>query len=446
MTSTFTFGVATSSYQIEGGVKEGGRTPCIWDTYAQEGNIYMNQDGSVACDHYHHYKEDIALMKELGVNSYRFSIAWPRIFPKKGEYNPEGMQFYKNIIAELNKNNILPCITLYHWDLPQWAQDLQGWENRECTQWFLEYADKCFEELDPLLPDGSSWVTHNEPWCAAFLGYYAGCHAPGKRSLHSGIVAGHHILLSHGLAVQRFRSKFPNSKHLIGITLNLAFCEVFSSETREHVAYLVADGMRNRWWLEPLFNKRYPDDTLVYIALRTKSNFLFIQEGDFDIISTPIDFLGLNYYNPESPRYNPQSPTLTSYYFTGRPQTDMGWDIVPSALIDTFRLIRQYTQIPIFVLENGSAWQDKVEEGKKVNDQDRIDYLLQHLDAVEKANKEGLNIRGYYCWSFMDNFEWALGYSKRFGLVYIDFETQERIPKESFYAYQKYIKEHPNGI
>ena len=449
MKTPFVFGVATSSYQIEGGLNEGGRTPCIWDTYAERGNTFMHQTGSPACDHFHRYKEDIALMKELGVNSYRFSIAWPRIFPKKGQYNPEGMQFYKNIIAELNKYNIIPSITLYHWDLPQWADDLDGWENRECTQWFLEYANKCFDELDPLLPDGSCWVTHNEPWCAAFLGYYIGCHAPGIRSLTSGIIAAHHILLSHGLAVQSFRSKFPTSKHQIGITLNLAFCELYSQETKEEVARLITDGMRNRWWLEPIFNKKYPDDTLVFMAIRTKSDFSFIQNGDLDIIGSPIDFLGLNYYNPESPKFNSNSYTLSSYYYTGRPQTDMGWDIVPSALIDTFKLIRKYTQIPIYVLENGSAWEDKVEyqQNKKVvNDEERIDYLLKHLEAVEKANKEGLNIRGYYAWSFMDNFEWSLGYSKRFGLVYIDYETQERIPKASFYTYQKYIKDHPNGI
>ncbi|ADU26457.1 GH1 family beta-glucosidase [Ethanoligenens harbinense] len=435
MEKSFVFGTATAAYQVEGAAHEGGRTPCIWDTFAkQPGAVKDGEDGAVACDHYHRYKEDIALMKELGTDSYRFSIAWPRIFPAKDHYNPEGMRFYKNVLAELKKQGIKAAVTLYHWDLPQWAEELGGWQNRACADWFVTFAAKCFEELDA---DVDMWITHNEPWCASFLSYFIGEHAPGHRNLAEALVAAHHILLSHGMAVRVYRAM--HGAHPIGITDNLSPVYAKTVGIADSLARVMQDGYQNRWFLDPVFKKRYPADMLTLFAARTATDYAFVHEGDLEIIGEPIDFLGINFYSRNYVRYDPAALLLTGAAPSDKKQTDMGWDVCPETLADLLRQVRGYTALPVYITENGSAWKDTLEDGA-VHDVERVDYLLRHLRAVEQCNAEGLDIAGYYCWSFMDNFEWAHGYSKRFGIVYLDYATQARIPKDSFYAYRDYIR------
>ena len=431
----FIFGTATASFQIEGALAEDGRTPCIWDTFcAQPGRVANGDNGSVACDHYHRYKEDISLMAELGIDSYRFSIAWPRIFPRQGEYNEKGMRFYRSILEELKRHGISAAVTLYHWDLPQWAQDKGGWENRECAGWFLEYADKCFEKLGGGV---DMWITHNEPWCASFLSHFLGNHAPGNTNLEKALIVAHHLLLSHGMAVKRYREEAHNGK--IGIVLNPAVVYAESDSFRDRLAQTIYDGCYNRWFLDPLFKKSYPADAAALFAARCGTNFDFIHQGDFDVIAEPIDILGINFYARTVTRYNSAGYLLTADGYADLPKTAMGWEVSPETLVDLMRMLRgKYTDLPVYITENGCAFKDNIENGS-VNDTRRVDYLLRHLKAVEDINHEGLGIAGYYHWSFLDNFEWAHGYSKRFGLVYVDYDTQERIRKDSFYAYRDYI-------
>lgn len=435
MKKKFVWGVATSAYQVEGAVREDGRTPSIWDTFcAQPGKIDHGDTGEIACDHYHHYKEDIRLMSELGIDSYRFSISWPRIFPEKGRYNPDGMRFYQNVIAELKKYGITAAVTLYHWDLPQWAEDLGGWLNRECVDWFEEFARKCFEKLDA---DVSMWITHNEPWCASFLSYYIGAHAPGKHGLEQAMIAAHHMMLSHGRAVRVYRAM--GGKHPIGITLNSTPVYAATDTFPDQLARSMQEGYQNRWFLDPLFRKSYPTDMAALFAAQCGTRFAFLQPGDLECIAEPIDFIGLNFYSHCYVNYDPASPILIGHPETDYPKTDIGWDIHPEALERLVRDTREYTSIPIYITENGSAWDDRVENGC-VHDQERVDYLRRHLEEVDHLNQMGLGIQGYFSWSFLDNFEWANGYSKRFGLVYVDYKTLKRIPKDSFYAYRDWIQ------
>lgn len=430
----FVFGVATSSYQIEGAHDEDGRTPSIWDTFARtEGKVLNMDNGDVACDHYHRYKEDVELIKELGVDSYRLSIAWPRIFPALGQYNPKGMEFYKNLLTELKQKNIKTAVTLYHWDLPQWLQDMGGWEIRQSTDLFLEYVQKCFEELDELT---DMWITHNEPWCASILSNAIGEHAPGKKDTTAAIKVAHHLLLSHGKAVRKYRELGYNKP--IGITLNHTPCYPESSSFEDKLAASNYDGTFNRWFLEPIFKGSYPLDIINLYASRC-SDFSFIQEGDLEIIGAKCDFLGVNYYNRSLLRYDAMSLTLAGNGYANYPKTDMGWEICPEEFIDLIKMIREkYTDLPIYITENGSAWVDQVEEGR-VHDTGRTDFLVKHLQSVAKMNEMGLNIAGYYCWSLLDNFEWGHGYKQRFGIVHVDFETQERTKKDSYYRYQEII-------
>lgn len=426
----FIFGVATSSYQIEGAVNEDGRTPSIWDTYCDiEGKVNNMDNGNIACDHYHKYKEDIELIKDLGVDSYRFSIAWPRIFPQNGVYNPEGMDFYKRLLSELKASGIKTAVTLYHWDLPQWLQDIGGWENRESVNHFLLYVEKCFIELDALV---DQWITHNEPWCASFLSNALGEHAPGKRDIASAIKVAHHLLLSHGMAVRAYHKL--GYKKPIGITLNLTPAYAESNSFLDKLAASNQDGTFNRWFLEPLFKGSYPLDIVNLFASRTV-DYSFIKDGDFEIIGEKCDFLGVNFYNRSLVKFDSLAVQLFSGAYSDYPKTAMGWDVSPREFIDLIKMLREkYTDLPIYITENGSAWIDKVEEGR-VHDKERIDYLVDHLQAVSDMNEMGLNVAGYFCWSLMDNFEWAHGYSKRFGIVYVDFDTQQRIKKDSYYKY-----------
>ncbi len=432
----FIFGVATSSYQIEGGFDKGGRTPSIWDTFAKtKGKVVNFDNGDVACDHYNRYKEDVAIIKELGVDCYRLSIAWSRIFPEYGRYNSEGMKFYKDLLMELKQNGIKTAVTLYHWDLPQWLQDRGGWEERECADIFLQYAVKCFNELDDLT---DMWITHNEPWCASFLSNALGEHAPGKKNITSALKAAHHILLSHGMAVREYRSLGCNKP--IGITLNLSPAYPSSNSYADKLAASNADGFLNRWFLDPIFKGSYPFDMANLYAAHSLG-FEFVKAGDFEIMMEKCDFLGINYYNRTLSKFDAESFMFSAGAESNYEKTDMGWDVSPDEFIDLIKMIRQnYTDLPIYITENGSAWTDIVEAGY-VHDDKRTDYLVKHLKAVAKMNELGLDIAGYFCWSLLDNFEWAYGYTKRFGIVYVDFDTQERIKKDSFYRYQQIIRD-----
>lgn len=438
MEKRMVFGVSTSSYQIEGAAHEGGRTDCIWDTYAAvPGNIENGDTGETACDHYHRYPEDISLMKELDVDYYRFSISWSRIFPQKGVYNPEGMAFYKKLLAELKKQGIKAAVTIYHWDLPQWLQDMGGWEVRECVDFYMEYARKLFEELDE---DVEMWITQNEPYCAGFLAYHLGVHAPGRKTLEGGMRAVHHLLLSHGKAVQMYREM--GGKHQIGITLNLGYMYSASEKTADVLACRMLDGYTNRWFLDALFRKEYPVDMLALFGARCGSDFSFIHKGDMECISEKADFLGINHYSSNTVRYASYAPNLYEDQLTDKPKTAMGWDIDPEAYEKLIlRVRKEYTDIPIYITENGSAWEDCPKDGA-VHDKERVEYMKAYVAATEHLNALGANIAGYFCWSFMDNFEWPSGYSKRFGIVYVDYETQKRIKKDSYYAYQDIIKSH----
>lgn len=437
MKDDFIFGTATAAYQIEGAISEDGRTPSIWDAFTQKPGAVKNGDnGSVACNNYHLYREDIELMHKLGTDSYRFSISWPRIFPENGKYNPEGMKFYKNVVARLKEKGIKAAVTIYHWDLPMWAQQCGGWLNRECAGWFVEFASKCFEELDG---DVDMWITHNEPWCASFLSYHTGEHAPGHHNLQEAVAAAHNILLSHGMAVKKYREL--GGKHRIGITLNLMPVYARTDSTADRLAARMRDGYQNRWFLEPIFKRNYPEDMLALFAARTAADYDFIREGDMSTIGMPVDFIGINYYTRGCVEYSPESQLLNKGAASELKKTDMDWDVCPDALEDILREVRTYTSIPIYITENGSAWKDTLKDGA-VHDAERTDYLMAHLNEVEKLNREGFGIAGYFCWSFMDNFEWAYGYSERFGLVYVDYKTQKRIPKDSFYAYRDFISEY----
>jgi beta-glucosidase len=431
----FIFGVATSAYQIEGAFDEDGRTASIWDTFSKiKGNVCNMDNGDAACDHYHRYSEDIELIKELNVDGYRLSIAWPRIFPEKGKYNPEGMEFYKKLLSELKQRGIKTSVTLYHWDLPQWVQDIGGWEVRENIEFFLEYAEKCFTELDDLV---DMWITHNEPWCASILAYAIGEHAPGKKDISAALKVAHHLLLSHGMVVRKYHEL--GLKKQIGITLNLTPVYAATTSFVDELAASNMDGYFNRWFLEPIFKGTYPRDIVNLYAARN-CDFSFIKKGDFDIIGEKCDFLGINYYSRSVVRYDTMALILCSGAYSSYPKTDMGWDISPNEFVDLIEMVRKkYTKLPIYITENGSAWIDELENGE-VKDAERINYLVLHLQAVAKMNELGLNIAGYYCWSLLDNFEWANGYSQRFGLVYVDYETQERIKKNSFYKYKEIIE------
>ncbi|WP_102264026.1 GH1 family beta-glucosidase [Mesobacillus jeotgali] len=434
----FIFGTATSSYQIEGAYKEDGRSLSIWDTFSRTpGNVFNMDNGDIACDHYHLYEKDIEILKTLGVDSYRFSIAWPRIFPEQGKYNEAGMNFYKNLITRLIENGIKPAVTLYHWDLPMWAHEQGGWTNRESVNWFMEYAEKCFEELDERV---EMWITHNEPWCAGFLGYHQGVHAPGHTNMEEALKAVHHILLSHGEAVSLLKGKFASSTP-VGITLNLSPMYPASNSANDRLAANNADGYTNRWFLDPVLKGSYPVDMMNLFSKYVHS-FDFIQEGDLEKISIECDFFGINFYNRSLVKFNAASDFLYTSAYSDYPKTGMGWDISPVEFKDLIRRLRQeYTKLPIYITENGAAFDDQVSEDNTVHDPERQNYIEQHIRAVAELNEEDMNIAGYYQWSLLDNFEWAFGYEKRFGITYVDFETQERILKDSGYRYAEIIKE-----
>ncbi len=434
----FLWGAATSSYQIEGAVDEGGRGESIWDRFVRvPGAIERGETGAVACDHFHRYRDDVDLMGELGLRAYRFSIAWPRVLPKgAGRRNEAGLDFYRRLVDRLLERDIVPVPTLYHWDLPQALQDRHGgWTGRETAERFGEYGALVFEALGDRV---DRWITLNEPWVSAFHGYHTGAHAPGTRNLEAALRASHHLLLGHGRAVDAFRASGRGGE--IGITLDLQVSDPATDTEADVEAARRSDGHTNRWFLDPVLRGSYPAD-MVAVHEDAGRAFDHVRPGDLATIAKPIDFLGMNYYFRRDVAAADNELGFTDVPpRAGEPTTEMGWPIRPDGLRDQLlRLKREYPPLPIYVTENGTS--DTAEPGPdgRIEDAGRIDYLRDHFAAAEEAIRGGVDLRGYFVWSLMDNFEWALGYRPRFGLVHVDFATQERRPKASAAWYARVI-------
>ena len=427
----FLFGTATSSFQIEGAADS--RLKCIWDTFCeQEGKIADSSDGLVACEHVERFKEDIDLLEDLGVDAYRFSISWPRVMKENGELNPQGVKFYIDLLDELASRGIKAFATLYHWDLPQYLEDNGGWLNRDTAYAYQHYVACITEALGPRV---HAYATFNEPFCSAYLGYEIGVHAPGKTGRKQGRTAAHHILLAHGLGIQALREHAPHAQH--GIVLNFTPCYSVSDAPADRLATLYADEYINQWYMQPVMEGKYPH-VLDKLAEEDKPD---IQPGDMDIICQPLDFLGVNFYT----RLTYSAPEAEDELFTEHahqgPKTAIGWEIYPQAFYDLLTSLNaRYKLPPIYITENGAAMPDKLENGE-VADNDRIDYYEAHLGALSDAIDAGVNVAGYFAWSLMDNFEWAEGYEMRFGLVYVDFDTQERLLKHSAHAYKSLLSQ-----
>ncbi len=453
----FLFGVATAAYQIEGATHEDGRTDSIWDAYCRvPGAVVGGENGDVACDHYHRMPSDVAMMADLGVQTYRFSTSWARVCPDGGGANKKGADFYSRLVDELLAHNIKPWLTLYHWDLPQALEESGGWTNRDTSSRFADYAGAVHDALGDRV---TAWTSLNEPWCSSFLGYISGEHAPGRQDVGAGLAAAHHLLLAHGLATRELRSRDENLQ--LGITLNLTVADpVNPDDAADRDAARRIDGQFNRFFLDPIFRGSYPED-----VLRDVQGFGFdtvVQSGDLEIICTPIDMLGINYYHGEyvsaqpvetlpttaAPSDRPKRspfPAADDVYWhpRGLPVTDMGWDVQPEGLTRLLRHIHdEYTApagVSIAVTENGAAFADTVGPDGTVHDVDRADFLDAHLNAILDAIDDGIPVDGYFYWSLMDNFEWSWGYDKRFGLVRVDYDTQTRTPKLSARRYKEII-------
>ncbi|WP_433375060.1 GH1 family beta-glucosidase [Streptosporangium sp. CA-115845] len=443
----FRWGVATAAYQIEGAAAEDGRTPSIWDTFARTpGRVHLGQTGDIACDHYHRYADDVALMRDLGIDTYRFSVSWPRIRPDgTGPVNPLGLDFYDRLTDTLLAAGIEPMTTLYHWDLPQCLEDRGGWTVRETAQHFAEYAGAVYDRLGDRI---RTWTTLNEPWCSAFLGYATGDQAPGRTEPDAAFRAAHHLLLGHGLAARALRAAGARE---VSITVNLTPVSPRDPQDRHDVAAAgLVDGLHNRIFLDPILNGRYPADMLEHMARFTTLEH--IADGDEELIGAPIDLLGVNYYAPTLVAAKVGTPSSNRFPGTegvehldpDLPVTAMGWPVEADGLRRLLvRLARDYPATPLMITENGAAYHDSAEDGR-VADAERVDYLRTHLLAAHQAIGEGADLRGYLAWSLMDNFEWAYGYEKRFGLVHVDYDTQRRIPKDSALWYSGVIGR--NGI
>jgi beta-glucosidase len=444
----FVWGAATAAYQIEGSPDVDGRGPSIWDTFSHTPGKVVNDDtGDVAADHYRRYREDVALMAEMGLPAYRFSVSWPRIQPGgKGPANPAGLDHYERLVDELLANGIKPVLTLYHWDLPQELEDSGGWGARDTAARFAEYAELVGARLGDRIP---LWTTLNEPWCAAFLGYASGEHAPGRTDPALALKATHHLLLAHGLGTQALRGVLPASAQ-VSITLNLASVlpAVTSSAATDAVRRI--DGLANRLFLDPLLAGHYPVDVQRDTARLT--DWSFVLPGDLETIATPVDLLGINYYSPTLVDVGPATdgpspwPACENVRFVQAPgpTTAMGWAIDAQGLRNVVhRVHEQYRPIPLMITENGAAFDDEL-GADGVRDDDRIAYLRDHLAVVHEAINAGVDLRGYFVWSLLDNFEWAFGYAKRFGIVHVDYDTQKRVWKDSAHWYRQVIR--TNGL
>ena len=442
----FLWGAATAAYQIEGAAREDGRAPSIWDTFSRTpGKVLDGDTGDIATDHYHRWQEDIATMAALGIGAYRFSISWSRVLPN-GTPNQKGLDFYSRLVDDLRAHGIAPVATLYHWDLPQELEDAGGWPERDTAGRFADYAERIGRVLGDRV---HTWTTLNEPWCSAFLGYASGVHAPGRTDPAAALAAAHHLNLAHGRAVRALRDVVsPSAQH--SVTLNLHHVRGDAEAVRR------VDAVSNRVFLDPMLGNGYPADLLDDTASIT--DWDFVRDGDEDVIAAPIDVLGVNYYSPTlvrdwdgvSPRAHADghrqgaaSPFVgcdrVEFAEQPGPYTAMGWPIDAHGMDELLlRLHREYPHTPLMVTENGAAFDDVVEDGR-VRDARRIAYLRDHIAAVERARDAGADVRGYFAWSLLDNFEWAYGYSKRFGLVHVDYATGRRTWKDSAHWYRDTI-------
>jgi beta-glucosidase len=437
----FIFGLSTAAYQIEGAASEGGRGPSIWDNFSHTKGLTRNGDnGDIACDHYHRWESDLDLLKELGVGGYRFSLSWSRLQPLgDGPLNIEAVDFYRKLLLGLRARNIKPLVTLYHWDLPQALEDQGGWPTREIAFKFAEYVALVLVEFGTLAQD---WITINEPWCVSFLGYGYGAHAPGKRNLPNAVAAAHHLNLAHGLAVRKFREFSPSNK--VGISNLITDIHAATEAIEDAQAVSRLDAVSNRLFLDPVYLGDYSQivrDTLKDFDFESK-----IHDGDLEIIATPTDFVGINHYQRVIAWASPGEGAFELGETPAPPATTaLGWSIIPDSLHDVLiRVAREYTKLPIYITESGACFEDYIDPNGEILDEARVSYFVDYLRAAGRAISEGVNLKGYFAWSFLDNFEWAEGYSKRFGLVYVDYRTQERIPKKSAKWYRKLVVDHRN--
>ncbi len=436
----FLWGTATCSYQIEGAVKEDGRGESIWDVFSHTPGKTLNGDtGDVACDHYHRWQDDIKVMQSLGYPYYRFSLGWPRILPNgRGKINQPGLDFYSRLIDGLLEAGITPMATLYHWDLPIALEN--AWLNREVVDAFAEYTDVVARHLGDRV---KYWFTINEPWCASHLSYTYGEHAPGLKDRSKGILAAHHLLLAHGVAVKEIRKTVPDAQ--IGIVLNMSpvHNDPDAPVSEDRIRFM--DGELIRWFADPIFGRGYPQDILedyVHMGVLKSTEPDFIQPGDMDLIAQETDLLGINYYTRMFVSANSEGIHNEE---RDVPQTDMGWELYPQGLYELLeRINREYHPKQLMVTENGASYADGPDENGKVRDQRRIDYLHSHLKVVWDAIQAGIPVTAYLQWSLMDNFEWARGYSQRFGAIHVDYETQKRTIKDSAYWFSDVVKR--NGL
>jgi beta-glucosidase len=444
----FLWGVATASYQIEGAVGEDGRGPSIWDVFSHTpGKVRGGDTGDVACDHYHRYAEDVALMAELGVDAYRFSIAWPRIQPEgRGAPNAKGLDFYRRLVDELLAAGITPVATLYHWDLPQALQERGGWPERDTAGRFTDYAEIVHNALGDRV---TRWTTLNEPWCSAVLGYGSGVHAPGVTDPRQAYRAAHHLLLGHGQALAAIRAgQHAGADTACSITLNLYGIDPATDEQADRDAARRADAIQNRLWLDAVLRGAYPQDVLEMMEDAGAAEV--IREGDLALIGQPLDNLGVNYYFRLEVRAGEpvDEPTMwlderdIEVVPPGPPRTAMGWGIYPDGLAEVLtRVHREYPPVPLYVTENGAAFADEVAEDGQVHDPDRVRFFADHIRACADAIAAGVPLQGYFAWSLMDNFEWAEGYAKRFGIVHVDYDTLQRRVKDSGRWYAELIRD-----
>jgi len=432
----FRFGVATSAYQIEGAVREDGRGESNWDRFVHtEGHVVNGETGDVACDHYHRWREDLDLIAALRIESYRFSIAWPRIQPEgSGPPLRKGLDFYRALVEGMLERGIEPTATLFHWDLPQALEERGGWAARETAERFADYAAIVAAELGDVV---ERFITINEPWVVSFLGYQEGRKAPGIRDWPTALRASHHVQLAHGLGMAALRAA-AGRPLLVGPALNLSpIHPVDASSEADREAARRQDGYLNRWFLDPLLRGAYPQD-MVRLYERAYGAFDVVRPGDLETIAAPIDFLGVNYYNPMRARALPGSAPLELELVDGRPPlTSMGWEVDPDGLRQTLTRLRdEYAAPPICITENGAAYPDGDDP---IEDAERTDYLERHLAALHATIADGVDVRRYFLWSLLDNFEWEHGYAQRFGIVHVDFETQARTPKRSALMYSDHI-------
>ena len=427
----FVWGAATASYQIEGAAREDGRGESVWDRFcATPGKVRNGDSGDVACDFYHRFRDDVALMRELGLDAFRFSIGWPRVLPNgRGRVNKAGLDFYDRLVDELLAHGIEPFATLFHWDTPQALEDAGGWPARATAEAFVEYAEAVAGRLGDRV---RYWITHNEPWVCAWIGHAWGQHAPGRTSESDAVATAHHLLLSHGWAVDAIRRAASDAQ--VGLTLNLAHAYPASDTPEDEAAAWQVDGEGNRWFLDPIFRGAYPADLLE----RNELVAPFVRDGDLEAMAAACDFLGINNYfrflvsggdgGPRMER-NPEAD-----------HTDMGWEVYPEGLRRLLvRVAEDYAPPAIYITENGAAFGDVRSHDGRIHDPERTEFIASHIDAVAAAVADGAPVKGYFVWSLLDNFEWAHGYSKRFGVIYIDYPTLERVPKDSFYWYRDSI-------